>query len=54
VSVDVLRSAGTARPITIPEGPAGRRLLVLLICSSSLFITYLDRDVISANMIALQ
>jgi hypothetical protein len=33
-----------ARDVTIPEGPPGRRrrVGVLLICSSSLFIVYLD------------
>jgi hypothetical protein len=38
-------------PVDIPEGPAGRRrrLVVLLICGSSLFMTYLDRSIIRAN-----
>jgi hypothetical protein len=51
MSVGALRSAETGRPeITIPEGAAGRRLrLVLLICSSSLFITYLDSYVSHLN-----
>ncbi|HET6186610.1 MAG TPA: hypothetical protein VFE59_06385 [Trebonia sp.] len=46
MSVGVLGPAGTGpREITIPDGAAGRRLrlVVLLICSSSLFITYLAR-----------
>jgi hypothetical protein len=36
----------------IPDGPAGRRrrLVVLLICSSSLFITYLDGSIVRANV----
>ena len=49
MSIGLLGEAG--REITIPEGAAGRRqrLVVLLICSSSLFVTYLDRSVIDSN-----
>jgi EmrB/QacA subfamily drug resistance transporter len=40
----------------IPEGPAGhrRRLVVLLICSSSLFITYLDAAILNVALPTLQ
>jgi len=40
----------------IPEGPAGRRrrLVVLLICSSSLFITYLDSTILNVALPTLQ
>jgi hypothetical protein len=50
--VSVLGVLGAARDVTIPEGEAGRRrrLVVLLICSSSLFMTYLDRSIIRANV----
>jgi MFS family permease len=57
MSADVLRSAGTrSREITIPEGPAGRRLrlVVLLICSSSLFITYLDSTILNVALPTIQ
>ncbi|HEX4090474.1 MAG TPA: MFS transporter [Trebonia sp.] len=45
-----------ARDVTIPDGPAGRRqrLLVLLICSSSLFITYLDSTILNVALPTLQ
>jgi EmrB/QacA subfamily drug resistance transporter len=45
-----------ARELTIPEGPAGRRqrLFVLLICSSSLFITYLDSTILNVALPTLQ
>jgi hypothetical protein len=41
-----------APDVTIPEGEAGRRrrLGVLLICSSILFIVYLGRPIIRANV----
>jgi EmrB/QacA subfamily drug resistance transporter len=42
--------------VTIDEGPAGRRrrLVVLLICSSSLFITYLDSTILNVALPTLQ
>jgi EmrB/QacA subfamily drug resistance transporter len=45
-----------ARAATIPEGPAGRRqrLGVLLICSSSLFIVYLDSTILNVALPTLQ
>jgi len=45
-----------APEVTIPEGPAGRRrrLVVLLICSSSLFITYLDSTILNVALPTLQ
>jgi EmrB/QacA subfamily drug resistance transporter len=45
-----------ARDIVIPEGGAGRRqrLLVLLICSSSLFITYLDATILNVALPTIQ
>lgn len=45
-----------AHGTAIPEGPAGRRrrLLVLLICSSSLFITYLDSTILNVALPTLQ
>ena len=54
MSVGVLRSA--RREITIPEGPAGRRLrlVVLLICSSSLFVTYLDSTILNVALPTIQ
>src|SRR6202522_2532077 len=41
-----------ARDVTIPEGPAGRRrrVGVLLICSSSLFIVYLDSTILNVAL----
>lgn len=47
---------GPARDIAIPEGPAGRRhrLVVLLICSSSLFITYLDSTILNVALPTIQ
>jgi EmrB/QacA subfamily drug resistance transporter len=57
MSVNVLRSARTGpREITIPEGPAGRRLrlVVLLICSSSLFVTYLDSTILNVALPTIQ
>jgi EmrB/QacA subfamily drug resistance transporter len=44
------------REITIPDGPAGRRgrVIVLLICSSSLFITYLDSTILNVALPTLQ
>src|SRR5690348_11329905 len=49
MSIPVL---GRHRDIEIPEGPAGRRgrLVVLLICSSSLFITYLDTTILNVAL----
>ncbi len=46
----------TARSAGIPEGPAGRRrrLVILLICSSSLFITYLDSTILNVALPTLQ
>jgi EmrB/QacA subfamily drug resistance transporter len=45
-----------ATDVTIPDGPAGRRrrLVVLLICSSSLFITYLDSTILNVALPTLQ
>jgi EmrB/QacA subfamily drug resistance transporter len=45
-----------ADDIVIPEGTAGRRqrLLVLLICSSSLFITYLDATILNVALPTIQ
>lgn len=45
-----------ARGAAIPDGPAGRRrrLVVLLICSSSLFITYLDSTILNVALPTLQ
>jgi EmrB/QacA subfamily drug resistance transporter len=57
MSVGALRPAGTGpREITIPEGPAGRRLrlAVLLICSSSLFVTYLDSTILNVALPTIQ
>jgi len=47
---------GPVRDVTIPEGPAGRRLrlVVLLICSSSLFITYLDATILNVALPTIQ
>ncbi len=49
-------SPGIARDVEIPEGPAGRRrrLVVLLICSSSLFMTYLDSTILNVALPTLQ
>ena len=46
----------TGTDTAIPEGPAGRRrrLAVLLICSSSLFITYLDSTILNVALPTLQ
>ena len=45
-----------AEDIAIPDGPAGRRrrLVVLLICSSSLFLTYLDSTILNVALPTLQ
>ena len=42
--------------VSIPEGPAGRRkrFVVLLICSSSLFLTYLDSTILNVALPTLQ
>jgi EmrB/QacA subfamily drug resistance transporter len=42
--------------VSIAEGPAGRRrrLVVLLVCSSSLFITYLDSTILTVALPTLQ
>ena len=50
-----LRSPG-ARPAFIPDGAPGRRqrLIVLLICSSSLFIVYLDSTILNVALPTLQ
>ena len=47
---------GAARDAAIPDGPAGRRrrLVVLLICSSSLFMTYLDSTILNVALPTLQ
>ena len=46
----------TARDIVIPDGPQGRRLrlVVLLICSSSLFMAYLDSTILNVALPTLQ
>ena len=46
----------TGTDTAIPEGPAARRrrLAVLLICSSSLFITYLDSTILNVALPTLQ
>jgi EmrB/QacA subfamily drug resistance transporter len=45
-----------ARDAVIPDGPAGRRqrMTVLLICSSSLFIVYLDSTILNVALPTLQ
>jgi EmrB/QacA subfamily drug resistance transporter len=45
-----------ARDVVIPEGPAGRRqrMTVLLICSSSLFIVYLDSTILNVALPTLE
>jgi EmrB/QacA subfamily drug resistance transporter len=45
-----------ARDIVIPDGPQGRqqRLVVLLICSSSLFLAYLDSTILSVALPTIQ
>jgi EmrB/QacA subfamily drug resistance transporter len=52
----VVSLLGTATDVTIPDGPAGRRrrLLVLVICSSSLFMTYLDSTILNVALPTLQ
>jgi len=49
-------SLSAGRDIVIPAGPAGRRarLVVLLICSSSLFITYLDTTILNVALPTIQ
>ncbi|MCL2581536.1 MAG: DHA2 family efflux MFS transporter permease subunit [Streptosporangiales bacterium] len=46
----------TPRDIVIPEGAAGRsrRLVVLLICSSSLFLAYLDTTILNVALPTIQ
>jgi EmrB/QacA subfamily drug resistance transporter len=48
--------ASLARDVTVPEGPQGRRqrLVILLICSSSLFIVYLDSTILNVALPTLQ
>jgi EmrB/QacA subfamily drug resistance transporter len=48
--------AAPAKTIVIPDGPAGRRrrMGVLLICSSSLFIVYLDSTILNVALPTLQ
>jgi hypothetical protein len=43
-----------ARDEPIAEVPARRRLVVLLICSSSLFITYLDSTILNVALPTIQ
>jgi EmrB/QacA subfamily drug resistance transporter len=47
---------GAGRDVMIPEGSAGRRrrLVVLLICSSSLFMTYLDSTILNVALPTIQ
>ena len=47
---------GPARDVSIPDGPAGRqrRVVVLLICSSSLFMAYLDSTILTVALPTLQ
>lgn len=49
-------ASDTAAEPAIPEGPDGRRrrLLVLLLCSSSLFMTYLDSTILNVALPTLQ
>ncbi|HEY0933284.1 MAG TPA: MFS transporter [Trebonia sp.] len=58
-----MKAAGTAtgaarfaRDVTVPEGAAGRRqrVIVLLICSSSLFVVYLDSTILNVALPTLQ
>jgi EmrB/QacA subfamily drug resistance transporter len=51
-----LSALRTLPPVEIPEGPAGRgrRMVVLLICSSSLFMTYLDSTILNVALPTLQ
>jgi len=56
-TLDVRGPAGrSGREIAIPDGPAGRRhrLVVLLICSSSLFVTYLDSTILNVALPTIQ
>jgi EmrB/QacA subfamily drug resistance transporter len=52
----ISRELGLRREIIIPAGPAGRRarLVVLLICSSSLFVTYLDTTILNVALPTVQ
>lgn len=45
-----------ARDVVIPDGPAGRRrrIVVLLICSSSLFLAYLDTTILNVALPTIQ
>ena len=54
--MSVISTLAAARDVTIPEGPAGRRrrLVVLLICSSSLFMAYLDSTILNIALPTLQ
>lgn len=58
MQADVVPSAAceSRRADAIPEGPAGRRrrMAVLLICSSSLFITYLDSTILNVALPTIQ
>jgi EmrB/QacA subfamily drug resistance transporter len=44
------------RDVPVPEGPEGRRrrLVILLICSSSLFVTYLDSTILTVALPTLE
>jgi EmrB/QacA subfamily drug resistance transporter len=50
------RGVLATRDVIIPDGPAGRRLrlVVLLICSSSLFMAYLDSTILNVALPTLQ
>ncbi|HEY6792656.1 MAG TPA: MFS transporter [Trebonia sp.] len=45
-----------ASPVVVPDGPAGRRerLIVLLICSSSLFLVYIDATALNVALPTIQ
>jgi EmrB/QacA subfamily drug resistance transporter len=51
-----LSALRTPPSVQIPEGPTGRRrrMVVLLICSSSLFMTYLDSTILNVALPTLQ
>src|SRR5215472_5370369 len=54
--MSVISTLAAARDVAIPEGPAGRRrrMVVLLICSSSLFMAYLDATILNIALPTLQ
>ena len=54
--MSVISTLAAARDVAIPDGPAGRRrrMVVLLICSSSLFMAYLDSTILTIALPTLQ